>query len=127
VLVQLARILKRHVRALDAFARWGGEEFIVALPSTPADGAFVAAERIRAAVESEPIRDPRGVAVSVTVSVGVAEFRPDDSIERLVERADVAMYRAKSSGRNRVVSATSSRSLVPHSVESASRVDARGA
>jgi len=92
------------MRAIDIAARFGGEEFILIFPGTQADAALEAAERVRAAVAREAFNWPEG-ALSVTVSVGVAEARPGDDVEDLLGRADAALYEAKASGRNQVVSA----------------------
>ncbi len=98
-----ARIL-REMRAVDIAARFGGEEFILIFPGTQADAALEAAERVRAAVARETFAWPEG-ALSVTVSVGVAEALPGDDVEDLLGRADAALYEAKASGRNQVVGA----------------------
>lgn len=104
VLAAVSRLMGSVVRSCDVVARWGGEEFVVALPSTTLDGATLVAERIRAALEVHPIADPNGGQVlSVTASFGVAELEAGESLEQLVDRADRAMYAAKSAGRNRVL------------------------
>lgn len=105
VLAAVSRLMGSVVRSCDVVARWGGEEFVVALPSTALDGALLVAERIRAALEVHPIPDPNGGQVlTVTASFGVAELEAGESLEQLVDRADRAMYAAKSAGRNRVLS-----------------------
>ncbi len=99
VLRQLARVLKGAARATDFVARYGGEEFLVLLPDTHAEGARTLAEKIRQAVSSQVFP----VVGELTVSVGVSLARGDDkNEEEAVHRADVALYRAKSEGRNRV-------------------------
>jgi diguanylate cyclase (GGDEF)-like protein/hemerythrin-like metal-binding protein len=98
VLEGLARILESHVRESDLVARWGGEEFVVIAPMTGIDGAANLAEKIRALLESTDL-GPEG---PVTASFGVAELKPDDTVEALLHRADEALYRAKTGGRNRV-------------------------
>ncbi len=80
-------------------ARWGGEEFIVALRGLGLEAALEYAEGLRAKIESLEIE-----GIPVTVSIGAATTRPADSIDELIDRADRAMYVAKSSGRNRVCS-----------------------
>lgn len=98
VLVAVARLLEGNVRDSDCVARWGGEEFVVVAPMTEAQGGLQLAEKLRARLESTPL-PPVGV---VTASFGVAELHPGEGIEALLHRADEALYRAKSSGRNRV-------------------------
>jgi diguanylate cyclase (GGDEF)-like protein len=104
VLRQVARVLKAAVRVIDIPARYGGEEFAVVLEATDLEGALRLAERIREDVGRLEIPTDKG-PLSVTMSIGVAAF-PDDSREQavLIERADLALYHAKESGRNRVVS-----------------------
>jgi two-component system, cell cycle response regulator len=101
VLAAIGALLRRELRTPDVAARWGGEEFIVLLRHTDADGGVRAAERIRNAVQALEI----GAAdkkISVTVSIGVAQFVVEESAEAFIECADQAMYRAKLGGRNRV-------------------------
>lgn len=102
VIKQTAALLRSQVRDSDIIARWGGEEFVVALLSTDVGGAKKTAERIRTALESLQIGWSEG-PIRVTSSIGVASYSMDDSLADLVERADDAMYQAKKSGRNRVV------------------------
>jgi two-component system cell cycle response regulator len=105
VLAAVAKLLVETLRSCDVVARWGGEEFVVALPSTPAAGAVQVAERLRKQLEDADILDSEGERVPVTASFGVAQFTAGKSLEHLIDGADRAMYRAKSSGRNRVCSA----------------------
>ncbi|MDO8860403.1 diguanylate cyclase [Haliea sp. E1-2-M8] len=102
ILKTLVSSLKSCLREGDQLGRWGGEEFLVLAPYTDLDGATEFAERLRARVEATDfgLRDP------VTVSLGVAEWLPGDSLKSLLVRADGAMYRAKETGRNRVVAAS---------------------
>jgi len=103
VLKEFAVRLRKAVRGFDLVARLGGEEFVVVMPETDAALANEAAERVRHDVESAPFQ-ARGAAIEVTVSVGVARFRGrGDTIDGMLKRADEALYRAKRSGRNRVV------------------------
>jgi two-component system cell cycle response regulator len=100
VIRQVAGVLSSGIRSIDLAGRWGGEEFVLLLPSTTLDGAAVVAERLRAAVEAlGPFE--RGPD-KVTVSVGVAEHERRRSAIELIERADKSLYRAKQQGRNRV-------------------------
>jgi two-component system cell cycle response regulator len=102
VLGSVARLLMAGIRNCDVLARWGGEEFVLALPSTPLAGAHEVAERARRSLESANIVTEQGQQIPVTASFGVAQIDAHESLEQLVDRADRAMYSAKSSGRNRV-------------------------
>ena len=86
----------------SAFGRVGGEEFIVLLPETSMRGALRCAERVRKAV----VRRPFDGLHQVTVSIGIAEYRPGETVSSLIGRADQALYGAKHAGRNRVHCAT---------------------
>lgn len=98
VLQQIAKILHSIGRKTDTIGRWGGEEFLMILPQTDRIGAIKIGEKIRLAVEEYPFP----IIGRKTVSLGVAEFQEEDTQETLVERADIALYRAKNEGRNRV-------------------------
>lgn len=105
VLKTLSKIIKENIRKQDWAFRWGGEEFIVLLPETDIDGAYIAAEKLREAVE-EYIFDKVG---RVTISLGVATYNEEidkNNIESFINRVDEALYKAKESGRNKVVIAT---------------------
>lgn len=97
VLRQVGRCLVSVVRTSDAVGRWGGEEFIAALPGTDLESARQCAERVRHAVERlSPDSGP------VTVSVGVSALERDEEVAAAIARADARLYLAKSNGRNRV-------------------------
>lgn len=106
VLAALGGLLSHTLRAHDVAARWGGEEFVMALISTGAEGAVIVAERVRSAIMELKI-EYAGVVLKVTASQGVAAYVSGEPIEVLIDRADRAMYRAKVDGRNRVVVAES--------------------
>jgi two-component system, cell cycle response regulator len=104
VLREFANLLRRQVRGADLVSRYGGEEFVVAMPDTDAELAAKVAERVRAAVAEKSFELPNGRKIPVTVSVGVATLEGRaDSIASLAKRADTALYEAKAAGRNRVV------------------------
>lgn len=106
VLREVAGRMLDSVRLEDMIGRWGGEEFLVVLPNTAAQGAAELAERLRQVVADEPCQVPDGGAVSVTISLGCAASVIDDAAT-LVRSADAALYEAKESGRDRVVVAAS--------------------
>ena len=100
-LAEIGRILGENVRGVDVAGRFGGEEFIVLLRDASRERALQVAERLRAAIETAGIAYADGKPV--TISIGVAYARANDGNNDAVERADRALYRAKNSGRNRVV------------------------
>ena len=97
-------ILSSLKRTIDFVARWGGEEFAVLLPNTDETGALHVAENIRRKVEKTGMPDVKEDATKVTVSIGVNTYvpLPESSMEQLIAKADEALYRAKTAGRNRV-------------------------
>lgn len=106
VLRRVARILQRTCRQGDVVYRYGGEELLVLLPGQKLELAAAAAERMRAAVEGLQIPHPSGgTSSALTISVGVAmrEASSEGSVEKVLQEADAALYRAKDGGRNRVV------------------------
>jgi diguanylate cyclase (GGDEF)-like protein/hemerythrin-like metal-binding protein len=98
VLARTAKLLSSCVRESDTVARWGGEEFALIAPMTTEEGAASLAEKLRSIMAATHL----GPREPITASFGVAELRPDDTVETLLQRADEALYRAKQSGRNRV-------------------------
>ncbi|MGH8029303.1 MAG: GGDEF domain-containing protein, partial [Arenimonas sp.] len=101
VLIEVGRRCSAVLGRDDIFARWGGEEFLVVLPGATSTGSAMLAERLRSAIHAEPIA-PVG---RVSASFGVTTLRAGDTLAEVVQRADEALYRAKSEGRNRVVAA----------------------
>ena len=99
VLREVCALVRRCMRATDMLARWGGEEFLITMPSSGLGVACTLAERIRAAVAARPFP----LVGQVTASFGVAECRMGESWESWLARADGALYAAKQAGRNRVV------------------------
>ena len=104
-LQHMVAILNQNLREYDQVGRYGGEEFIVVLPTTDRDSAWGIAERVRSAVEYQPSVLSDGREISMTVSIGLAMFEPKRDPDRrsLMERADQALYKAKRSGRNRII------------------------
>jgi len=103
VLRQLGGILRNNVRKNDTAGRLGGEEFGVLLPEVDLAGGLVVAEKLRRMVEAHRFEFDRTV-IPVTLSIGVAELMPHErEPSELIKRADELLYRAKNSGRNRVV------------------------
>ncbi len=100
----VAKIMQESVKGKDVVARFGGEEFVVLLPLTEIPGALAVAESIRSAIECGRLvrSDTKKPIGTVTISFGAARYRPGEGLEALISRADEALYRAKSSGRNRV-------------------------
>ena len=98
VLIELSSLASATIRKTDVLARWGGEEFAIIAPQTPAKRAAELAQGLRAAIEAHIFPE----VGTITCSFGVAEYQPGDTAETLVERADKALYCAKVNGRNRV-------------------------
>ncbi len=110
VLKEVAHRIESQVRASDVAARYGGEEFVVLLPGTDVASALLLAERIRDSVSASRDRLADATTTTITVSIGISEARfgrGDDELktmgDSLIARADVALYAAKSAGRDRVV------------------------
>lgn len=108
VLKTIARVIKMQLRDYDIAGRYGGEEFSIILPYTKLPEAQMVAERLRKAVEKTKIdiskvnSDVTEKNIGVTISLGVAEYSPDDDENTLLQKADKALYKAKENGRNRV-------------------------
>ena len=103
LLRQLAESIQAELRYTDVPARYGGDEFVVLLPETPPEGAMDVAERMRKSMAAKPLVFD-GKQVTSTVSIGVASYPVDgQTMDAIVARADRALYKAKTTGRNRVV------------------------
>ncbi len=102
VIKAAAQVLKSAIKGRDIVARFGGEEFVVLLPDTPAQGALALAEQIRTAFGRLRIRRQGSdeLIAQVSISIGVATPLADESVEHAIDRADQALYRAKNEGRN---------------------------
>jgi diguanylate cyclase (GGDEF)-like protein len=105
-LLVLVRICRENIREIDVFARFGGDEFVVLLPETGEAQAGDVIERVRLGLAAEPV-DLGGHPVAITISAGVAGLAGgEDSLDALLMRADLALYRAKNAGRNRMMTAS---------------------
>jgi len=105
VLKRIAEIIKENIRFSDILARYGGEEFIVILEETNQEDAYQVMERVRKAVESEKYKyKDRELNIKVTVSIGISSYPKNGGADQeLIEKADKALYKAKESGRNKVL------------------------
>lgn len=99
VLIGFANLAQTQLRQVDKVSRWGGEEFLIMLPQVTAAEAFTALERLRLSMGSQVFAGHP--SVNATFSAGLAQARPGESLEHLIERADQALYQAKHNGRNR--------------------------
>lgn len=120
VLRTFAQVAQQGLRKIDYFGRYGGEEFMLIMSDTRVGGAQSTAERLRANVEVTRYNDVDPKLIQ-TVSIGIAEYQPGESIEHVQLRADKAMYKAKSRGRNRVEIDTE-QVLDPAAIERSTRV-----
>ena len=104
VLKIIANVLRKRLRPTDFIARFGGEEFVLLMPNSSLADALAVGEVLRAAIEACPFHF-KGEPVTVTVSMGVAQFLPGERSDLALKRADAALYRAKAAGRNQVQAA----------------------
>ena len=107
VLVALVRKCNELIRQQDFLARYGGEEFAIVLPEASLRNAMKKAQRLRKAIAGTRYtsnKEDKGEILSITVSIGVSSFQKNDSVAAVIERADKALYMAKKTGKDRVVS-----------------------
>ncbi|MFA4917233.1 MAG: diguanylate cyclase [Syntrophales bacterium] len=104
VLLRLGQVVKRCLRETDFAYRYGGEEFTILLPMTTSADGPVAAERIRTEFKKEIFSPAPGQDVHVTVSIGLAQYKPQEDIKTFVHRVDQLMYQGKKNGKDRVCS-----------------------
>jgi diguanylate cyclase len=102
-LVHLSKVMVDKTRTVDICARYGGEEFIIILPETPKDAGLVLAERLRKSIEVSSFMG-LGQEYKITVSIGLAEYSSDMESKDFIKEADKNLYKAKETGRNKVVS-----------------------
>lgn len=110
VLANLVRHSQEAIRSIDTVGRIGGEEFLILLPETGAEGAAQIAERLREHIANTANETSALTPIRITISIGIAIFNPDDNLQmsrsialnELISKADLAMYQAKNEGRNRV-------------------------
>lgn len=105
VLRVVGKTLGATARRSDICARWGGEEFIIVLSQTDHASALLAADRVRRLLEGLSMESEKGEPIPVTASIGVTSLYMSDTLESFLDRADKAMYLAKSTGRNRICTA----------------------
>jgi diguanylate cyclase (GGDEF)-like protein len=101
VLKAITSLMSSKIRSNDVFARWGGEEFIIILPGIEQEVAFKIAQKLRIFIENEEMK----IVGNITCSFGVSDTQYSKSITSLIKDADLALYKAKEEGRNRVVMA----------------------
>ena len=101
ILKHLAATVSKVLRDCDVFARFGGEEFIITLPNTSSKGALKVAHKIQDVIAQNPYIN-KGIEIRVKLSLGVCEYKDETTIEELFNKADIALYDAKESGRNQV-------------------------
>lgn len=102
ILKEVSEIITETIRKQDYLCRWGGEEMLILMPESGGKEALAAAERIRKDIESAVFRYNSKV-INVTITLGIAVFSGEGTIEKLIDNADKAMYKGKTSGRNQVV------------------------
>ena len=101
MLKQIAELIIQNLRAYDVFARWGGEEFVIVAPSNDQKGSVQLAEKLRGKIQLHQFPE----VGALSCSFGVVTHRANENSEMFIKRADLALYQAKSNGRNRVETA----------------------
>jgi len=102
VLMRFGQVVKRCLRQADSAYRYGGEEFTILLPMITSEGGIVSAERIRAELRKEIFSPVSDKHVYITVSIGLAQYKPQEDMKSFVRRVDQLMYQAKKNGKDRV-------------------------
>ena len=101
VLKAVAQICSKNLRKSDVFARYGGEEFFILLGGTPIGIAYAKAESLREKISAYAFQEG-DIKIKVTASFGVAAYNHDETLDDVIKKSDVNLYRAKEKGRNRV-------------------------
>jgi diguanylate cyclase (GGDEF)-like protein/PAS domain S-box-containing protein len=104
VLSRLGQVIKKQLRQTDSAYRYGGEEFIMILPMTTTANGIIIAERIRSEFKKENFSTVLDKTINMTVSIGIAQYRPGEDMKDLINRVDQRMYRAKKDGKDRFCS-----------------------
>ena len=99
VLFQVSKIISENLRSSDIFGRYGGEEFLIICTKTDKNSAFILAEKLRNAIKNHEFPN----VGEKTISLGIAEFEKNDKVKSLLEKADLALYKAKNNGRNKTI------------------------
>lgn len=103
ILKHVVTNIQKTLRADDLFARYGGEEFILLLPKTSINESLIVAEKLRVIIEQNPYHSEKlNTTINITISIGASQYKKGDILERLIDQADSALYRAKKEGRNQV-------------------------
>ena len=104
VLKNVANLLNNNIRVCDTLARFGGEEFVIILPETTGEDAVELGQKLRTLIEHTSISYDGEQTINCTVSIGVTQFDTEiENLNELINRADIALYRAKESGRNQTL------------------------
>ena len=101
VLIRIAKILKNNIRQTDLLARWGGEEFVITYVNTSLEDALLVTEKLKDLIENDYILKELNKSV-ITASFGLTVLKKEDKLDDLINRADMAMYKAKENGKNRI-------------------------
>jgi diguanylate cyclase (GGDEF)-like protein/PAS domain S-box-containing protein len=104
VLSRLGQVIKRCLREIDSAYRYGGDEFTILLPMTTSEEGLVTAERIRMELKKEDFSPLSSQKVYLTLSIGLAQYKPQEEVKMFIHRADQMMYKGKKNGRDRICS-----------------------
>jgi len=98
ILIEISKLINKHIRKSDIFGRWGGEEFLIILPETSLDKAVMLAEKLRKIVQDHKFSEVE----HITISIGVTNYKKNDTLNSLMMRVDELLYKSKKNGRNQV-------------------------